>query len=71
METNGTSETKENKINPQQRLADKEKLVRELTDMGFSKSLVQQVTDFNTWQKLKLLKIHIILKYVLDCRQCR
>jgi len=37
-------QTAENKtLKPKQRSADKEKLVQELTDMGFSKSLVLQV----------------------------
>jgi len=40
-------QTTENKIKPQQRSAEKEKLVLELTDMGFSKSLVLQVIYFN------------------------
>jgi len=40
-------QTAENKIKPQQRSAEKEKLVLELTDMGFSKSLVLQVKYFN------------------------
>lgn len=56
METSGTNnapenaksnvQTTENKIKPQQRLAEKEKLVQELIDMGFSKSLVLQVIYF-------------------------
>ncbi|XP_060863247.1 probable peptidyl-tRNA hydrolase 2 isoform X1 [Metopolophium dirhodum] len=38
-------QTAENEIKPQQRSAEKEKLVLELTDMGFSKSLVLQIVD--------------------------
>lgn len=40
-------QTAENKIQPQQQSAEKEKLVLELTDMGFSKSLVLQVIYYN------------------------
>jgi len=58
METSGTTnipknaesniQTVENKNKQdQQRSTEKEKLVRELTDMGFSKSLVLQVIYFN------------------------
>lgn len=36
-----------NKIEPKQQSEEKEKLVQELTDMGFSKSLVLQVIYFN------------------------
>lgn len=36
----------ENIIKPKQQSTEKEKLVRELTDMGFSKSLVLQVIYF-------------------------
>jgi len=40
-------QTSDNKIKPQQLSAEREKLVLELTDMGFSKSLVLQVIYFN------------------------
>lgn len=33
----------ENEIKPNERSAEKEKLIHELTDMGFAKPLVQQV----------------------------
>jgi len=57
METSGTNnipenvesniQTAENKIIQKQRSTEKEKLVQELTDMGFAKSLVLQVIYFN------------------------
>lgn len=40
-------QTAENKIKPEQQSAEKGKLVLELTDMGFSKSLVLQVIYYN------------------------
>lgn len=51
METSETSESSvqnlNNEIEPKVRSAEKEKLVEELSCMGFSKSLVQQVKYLN------------------------
>lgn len=57
METSGTNnipknvegniQTAVNKIDSKQRTTEKEKLIRELTEMGFAKSLVLQVKYFN------------------------
>jgi len=51
----GNIQTVENKIKQKQGLAEKEKLIRELTDMGFAKSLVLQVKYFNNGYQTKFL----------------
>lgn len=57
------------KIKPRDQSDEKEKLVTELIEMGFAKSLVLQVSHFHIF--VCNLYLNTSYNFFVDCRQCR